>query len=198
MDPLGGGEDQARLRRRGDHAASRRRTRASRSRRPGTRRPRSTPRSRRRCAPARRRTSSTPSRTRSSTWRTASCSISPTSTGRTSSRGRRRPGATRASPTACRSRPGPSSSTTTRRLMDELGVKRAGQRAALAGRLPRHGQEGEGQGHRRRWRSASATGPIPGAHLMHEALLQEARRRRLRQAAQRASSPGPTRASSTR
>ena len=49
--------------------------------RPGTRRPRSTPRSRRRCAPARRRTSSTPSRTRSSTWRTASCSISPTSTG---------------------------------------------------------------------------------------------------------------------
>ena len=71
-----------------------------------------------------------------------------------------------------------------KKLMAELGVKVPENLQLSPRRLPRHGQEGQGEGHHadvaRRRRPA-----VPGAHLMHEALLQEARHRRLRQAAQR-------------
>ena len=48
-----------------------------------------------------------------------------------------------------------------KKLMDELGVKVPDSAAALRRRLPRHGQEGEGQGHRADGARQSATGRSP-------------------------------------
>ena len=84
-----------------------------------------------------------------------------------------------------------------KKTMADLGVQRAGEPAALARRIPRHGQEGEGQGHhadgarRRRPALSRRASRARGA-------AEEARRRRLRQAARRASCPGAIRAWSTR
>jgi multiple sugar transport system substrate-binding protein len=108
--------------------------------------------------------------------------------------GPRPPGAIRASPTASRSRPRRSSSTTTRRWSTN-SASRFPESAAFGRRIHRPRQKGEAKG----WTPMSlgvGDRPFPGAYLTHEALLQNSAPR-ITTSSSRASCPGPTRASST-
>ena len=93
-------------------------------------------------------------------------------TGPRSSRGRRRRGPTRASPTGCRSRPGRSSSTTTRKTMSDLGVALPANLQLAPEAFLDMVKKAKAKG-----MTPMALGvgdrPYPGAHLAHEALLKK-------------------------
>ena len=129
-------------------------------------------RSRRRCAPARRRTSSTPSRTRSSTWRTGSCSISPTSTGRTSSPGRRSAWSYKGKPYGFPLEASTVELYYNKKMVDELGVKIPDSLQLSPDAFLDLVKKAQAKG----WTPMSlgvGDRPFPGAYLTHEALLKK-------------------------